>query len=83
MEWLYQIQLKLTIKQFKLDGRAFCFGLIFSVKYIFGLGFSNIITQTNKPSNVLELHCTLDTVHYEPYRLELSTPETRQERGHM
>ena len=48
MECLYKIQLKLTRKQFKLDGRAFSLGFIFSLKCIFGLGFGNIITQTNK-----------------------------------
>ena len=32
----------------------------------------------------LYIHYTVHyTVHYEPYRPELSTPETSQERGHM
>ena len=48
MECLYKIQLKLTRKQFKLDGRAFSLGFIFSLKCTFGLDFGNIITQTNK-----------------------------------
>ena len=48
MVCLYLIQLKLTRNQFNLDGGAFSLGFIFSLKCIFGLGFGNIITQTNK-----------------------------------
>ena len=49
----------------------------------FCLGFANHICQTNKLQTAHTLHCTLDTVHYEPYRPELSTSETSKERGHI
>ena len=45
--------------------------------------FVNHIRQTNKLQAVHTLHCTLDTLHYVPYRPELTTPETSQERGHI
>ena len=47
------------------------------------LGFANHICQTNKLQTAHTLHCTLDTVYNEPYRPELSTPETSTERTYM
>ena len=45
--------------------------------------FANYVDQTNKLRIVHTFHCTLYTVHYVPYRPELHSLETSQERGHM
>ena len=41
------------------------------------------VGQTNELKTVHTLQCTLYTVHYVPYRQELSKSETSQEKGHM
>ena len=51
----------------------------------FCLGYVNHVCPTKKCKLWIHytVHCTLYTVHSVPYRPELSTPETHQERGHM
>ena len=63
----FQIQLRKINKQFKVDVRAFPLICIISLKYIFGLGFSNIIDQTKKCKMYMHytvqytVHCTIWT----------------------
>ena len=45
--------------------------------------FANNVCKTNKLKTIHTLQCTLYTAHFVPYRQELSTQETSQERGHM
>ena len=57
--------------------------LIISFKLSLWLGFVNIESKTNKLQTVHKLHCTLFTVHYQPYEKELSKAETSQGRRPM
>ena len=65
----------------------FLIHFICCVKISFGISFCvDIVNQVfpiNKLQTVPTLHCTLYTVDYAPYRLELGTQETSKERGHM
>ena len=49
-----------------------------SFKLSFCLGFANLDGQTKKLPSVHTLHCTVNTLQYVPYILELSKPETSQ-----
>ena len=58
-------------------------GVEIFLKFSSCLGFDNHVGQTNKLKIVHTLWFELYTVHYVPYRHELSSTEISQESGHM